>query len=50
MKYQDKIRIFSQKQENQNIFIKSGKNQESSTAARPVNAETKDASIYTEFS
>jgi hypothetical protein len=33
MKYQDKIRIFSQKQENQNISIKSGKNQKSSTAA-----------------
>jgi hypothetical protein len=37
MKYQDKNRIFSQKQENQNIFIKTGKNQESSTAARPAN-------------
>jgi hypothetical protein len=36
MKYQDKIRIFSQKQENQDIFKISGKNQESSVAAKPV--------------
>jgi hypothetical protein len=35
MKYQDKIRIFSQKQENQDIFKISGKNQESSAAAKP---------------
>jgi hypothetical protein len=36
MKYQDKIRIFIQKRENQNVSIKSGKNQASSTAARPA--------------
>jgi hypothetical protein len=36
MKYQDKIRIFSQKQENQDIFKISGKNQESSVAAKPA--------------
>jgi hypothetical protein len=36
MKYQDKIRIFSQKQENQDIFKISGKNQERSAAAKPV--------------
>jgi hypothetical protein len=36
MKYQDKIRIFSQKQENQNILKISGKNQESSVASKPV--------------
>jgi hypothetical protein len=36
VKYQEKIRIFSQKQENQDGSKKSGKNQESSTAARPV--------------
>jgi hypothetical protein len=36
MKYQDKIRIFSQKKENQDIFKISGKNQESSAAAKPV--------------
>jgi hypothetical protein len=35
MKNQEKIRIFGQKQEKQDIFKKSGKNQESSTAARP---------------
>jgi hypothetical protein len=36
MKNQEKIRIFSQKQEKQDILKKSGKNQESNTAARPV--------------
>jgi hypothetical protein len=36
MKNQEKIRIFGQKQEKQDIFKKSGKNQESSTAARPA--------------
>jgi hypothetical protein len=36
MKNQEKIRIFGQKQEKQDIFKKSGKNQESNTAARPV--------------
>jgi len=36
MKYQDKIRIFSQKQKNQDIFKISGKNQESSAAAKPA--------------
>jgi hypothetical protein len=35
MKYQEKIRIFSPKQENQDISKKSGKHQESSIAARP---------------
>jgi hypothetical protein len=35
MKNQEKIRIFGQKQEKQDIFKKSGKSQESSTAARP---------------
>jgi hypothetical protein len=34
MKYQDKIRIFNQKQENQDIFKISEKNQESSVAAK----------------
>jgi hypothetical protein len=38
MKYQDKIRIFSQKQENQDIFKISGKNQESSAAAKLVDS------------
>ncbi len=36
MKNQEKIRIFGQKQEKQDIFKKSGKNQESMLAARPV--------------
>ncbi len=40
MKYQDKIRIFSQKQENQDTFKKSGKNQESNLAARPDNVKS----------
>jgi hypothetical protein len=35
MKYQDKIRIFSQKQENQDILKISGKNHESSAATKP---------------
>jgi hypothetical protein len=38
MKYRDKIRIFSQKQENQDSFKISEKNQESSVAAKPESA------------
>lgn len=37
MKNQDKIRIFYRKQEKQDVFKMSGKNQESIVAAKPVN-------------